>query len=305
MEVTLPIPITSGGGAEVFYTCGAPTGDGIFKINKANGIIISSTSITVSGFTVKGCNGMAVEPSSGTFYAVVTTNTIVNGSPRRLITLNPDTGVGSDIGSLNPVFIASIAFKSDNSLRGASGFNPPNDQQYFSINKSTASLTFLCAFNVPTGRGAGMVLALNPNDNQIYHYYGELGVDGDFGTIDNESTCARTANLVTGLGLGDELRSLAFSTTDSIFYGGLDNEFISITTSGSGTIINPTAFSGEGGRMKGTAIIGGSSTIPLTPSQQQEVDTFNNAVNIGFTVIGILPVALFFALFSIFSTRLE
>ncbi len=43
----------------------------------------------------------------------------------------------------------------------------------------------------------------------------------------------------------------------------------------------------------------------LTPSQQQEIDTFNNAKNIGFTVIGILPVALFFALFAIFSGRIE
>lgn len=43
----------------------------------------------------------------------------------------------------------------------------------------------------------------------------------------------------------------------------------------------------------------------LTPAQQKEVDTFNNALNIGFTVIGILPVALFFALFAIFSGRTE
>jgi len=44
---------------------------------------------------------------------------------------------------------------------------------------------------------------------------------------------------------------------------------------------------------------------PLTPEEQQQVDTFSNAQAIGFTVIGILPVALFFALFSIFSGRIE
>jgi len=43
----------------------------------------------------------------------------------------------------------------------------------------------------------------------------------------------------------------------------------------------------------------------LSESDQQQVDTFNNAQVIGFTVIGILPVALFFALFSIFSGRIE
>jgi len=47
------------------------------------------------------------------------------------------------------------------------------------------------------------------------------------------------------------------------------------------------------------------TALPLTPEEQQQVDTFNNAQAIGFTVIGILPVALFFALFSIFSGRLE
>jgi len=43
----------------------------------------------------------------------------------------------------------------------------------------------------------------------------------------------------------------------------------------------------------------------LSESDQQQVDTFNNAQAIGFTVVGILPVALFFALFSIFSGRIE
>jgi len=43
----------------------------------------------------------------------------------------------------------------------------------------------------------------------------------------------------------------------------------------------------------------------LSESDQQQVDTFNNAQVIGFTVIGILPIALFFALFSIFSGRIE
>jgi len=45
--------------------------------------------------------------------------------------------------------------------------------------------------------------------------------------------------------------------------------------------------------------------VPFTAGEQQEIDTFNNALNIGFTVIGILPVALFFALFAIFSGRIE
>lgn len=43
----------------------------------------------------------------------------------------------------------------------------------------------------------------------------------------------------------------------------------------------------------------------LSESDQQQVDTFNNAQVIGFTVIGVLPIALFFALFSIFSGRIE
>jgi len=45
--------------------------------------------------------------------------------------------------------------------------------------------------------------------------------------------------------------------------------------------------------------------IPFTEGEQQQVDTFNNALNIGFTVLGILPVALFFFLFMIFGGRVE
>ena len=50
---------------------------------------------------------------------------------------------------------------------------------------------------------------------------------------------------------------------------------------------------------------GTTTTLTFTSSEQQQIDTFNNAQAIGFTVIGILPVALFFALFSIFSGRFE
>jgi len=57
----------------------------------------------------------------------------------------------------------------------------------------------------------------------------------------------------------------------------------------------------------GVTNTGLTNLLPLILSNesQREHDTFNNAQVIGFTVIGILPVALFFALFSIFSGRIE
>lgn len=44
---------------------------------------------------------------------------------------------------------------------------------------------------------------------------------------------------------------------------------------------------------------------PSSPTEFQQVATFNNALNIGLTVLGILPVALFFFLFMIFGGRVE
>jgi len=57
----------------------------------------------------------------------------------------------------------------------------------------------------------------------------------------------------------------------------------------------------------GITTVTAQSLLPLvlTSQDQVQVDTFNNAQAIGFTVVGILPVALFFALFSIFSGRIE
>ncbi len=48
-----------------------------------------------------------------------------------------------------------------------------------------------------------------------------------------------------------------------------------------------------------------SPSTPLSSSEQQQVDTFNNARAIGFTVIGIMPIALFFALFTILDPRMS
>jgi len=45
--------------------------------------------------------------------------------------------------------------------------------------------------------------------------------------------------------------------------------------------------------------------LVLSSESQREHDTFNNAQLIGFTVIGVLPIALFFALFTILSGRME
>ena len=69
--------------------------------------------VTFSGFTVNGINGLSTDPDTGILYAILASDSSLPGGPadtgRRLATLNPLTGVATDIGQL-PKGFANIEF---------------------------------------------------------------------------------------------------------------------------------------------------------------------------------------------------
>ncbi len=58
-----------------------------------DGSVASSLGVTMTGFTVDGMNGLATDPDSGRLYGIVRT-----GNDRHLATIDPSTGIASDLG---------------------------------------------------------------------------------------------------------------------------------------------------------------------------------------------------------------
>lgn len=66
----------------------------LYALSPVDGSVASSLSVTMAGFTVDGMNGLATDPETGLLYGVVRTE----GGDRHLATIDPVTGIASDIG---------------------------------------------------------------------------------------------------------------------------------------------------------------------------------------------------------------
>jgi hypothetical protein len=145
---------------------GTAANNRIYQINPANGDLSNITQVTLSGFTINSSQALAADPLTNTLYAVVQTGT--GPSNRRLITVNPTTGVGTDIGSLSNSF-SSLAFKADGTLIGVTGDGDATaPETLFQINKANASTSVLFAL----GNGLdGETIAMHTN-GLLYHSSG-------------------------------------------------------------------------------------------------------------------------------------
>ncbi len=235
------------------FICQSPEGASTGKppiialTNLTDGSYISIQNITVAGLSIRGCNGMAVDPTDGTFYAIVTHS--ANLADRHLITLDPTTGLGTDIGGMGNRY-ATLGFLADGSLRTVSGNADASPEIYHSVNKATGQTTALCPLPAIGADEQGQMLALNYDDNKIYHMRGSLTAttNNTLSTVDIESpsptNCGITvvANPTTPttfpvFGTVGEIFSLAYNTNDGFFYGYSFDKFWSMTSLGNMTLI--------------------------------------------------------------------
>lgn len=79
------------------------------KLDPGTGKTITTVRVVLNGFDVRGINGLTTDPSTGTLYAIIK----VGGRSRRLVTLDPATGVATDVGPL-PHGFANIEFRITN-----------------------------------------------------------------------------------------------------------------------------------------------------------------------------------------------
>ena len=248
---------------DTLFGCTPPSsGDKIHLINKTTGNSISNQTIVVAGLTVQGCNGLAVDPTTGTFYAIIKHQ--ANATDRHLITIDPTTGLGTDIGGMGDTY-ATLGFLADGSLRTVAGFASPDQEQYYSVNKLTGQTTKLCSVG-GFGSGTGQGLALNFDDNKIYHNSGFGGVNMRFATVDNEGVdpCGVTIKAFPPTGyIFAEILAMTYNTNDAIFYGSEFLAWFSMNSTGFTIELNPNAFPIEFKGLAFTLVLGADTTDPV------------------------------------------
>ncbi len=146
---------------------GNPSSNLIYRIDPSNGDLSNINTVTLSGFSVERSLAMAARPSDGTLFAVIQTSADTTNN-RRLVTIDPSTGIATNIGNLGRAF-ASLSFRSDGTLYGVVGDGGSTDPEtLFTIDTSTAAITLQFAL----GNGAdGESIAFHPN-GLLYHSSG-------------------------------------------------------------------------------------------------------------------------------------
>lgn len=197
--------LSNGGGTEANTT--------VYQIDPTNANRTNIVQVTLPGFSVGRALAMAAQPGTGTLFAVLQTSADTS-SNRRLATINPITGVATNIGSLAGSF-ASLAFRNDGTLIGVTGEIGPNPETLFTISTLNASTSMLFAL----GNGFdGETIAFHPN-GLLYH--------ASFGVFESVNV---DTHEVTSLGTGNtEMTGMGFSPITGTMLGSdLGRNFFSI-----------------------------------------------------------------------------
>jgi len=162
-------------GVSTLYSCvrGLSNDDNLYQINPETGADAGGTqTITLAGQTVKGCNGLARDPTTGTCWIMINVQAGGAGSPvptgRILATIDESTGVATQIG-IPGIAFASIAFDSSGTLFGVTGDGATPSETLYMLSKTDATPTF---FQTLGNGDFGEALAFNPNDGLMYHMSG-------------------------------------------------------------------------------------------------------------------------------------
>lgn len=149
----------------------SPGDDLLRTVDPLTGVTLNSTPITLAGQTVTGGNGLAKHPFSGLLYAILK---LQGQAGRELVTIDPTTGVATDIGNTGHLF-AGIAFWTDPigevTLVGVAGAgDPANPDDLFFLDLATGAAILVDDRTlIATG---GETIAFNPIDGQLYHAFG-------------------------------------------------------------------------------------------------------------------------------------
>ncbi|MCP4548419.1 MAG: hypothetical protein GY835_18325, partial [bacterium] len=136
-------------------------------IDPSDGSTQAVVSITLEGETVHGGNGLAADPVTGELWALLR---IEGRGWRELVTINPSTGAARRVGNTGDRF-AGLAFDSDGTLYGVTGFGAATPEALFILSRTDATSTWV--LSLADGSG-GEAIAFDPADGLLYHASGGL-----------------------------------------------------------------------------------------------------------------------------------
>ena len=175
----------------------------IYQIDPATGTISNAHQVTLAGFTVGSSQAMAARPSDGVLFAVIQTTE----PARRLVTINPNTGVATSIGVLTNQ-ISSLAFRNTGTLWAVSGDGGSPAETLYTVNTSNAALTLQFAL----GNGAdGETIAFHGN-GLMYHSSGNASAMFESVNVDTQVV------IPIGTAVG-EMFAMGYNPTNGQLYG--------------------------------------------------------------------------------------
>ena len=205
-SLTLFVFITIASLAQNYYGVTSPESSPSPKIqliDVTNGNVISATSVTMSGSTVNGSTGMALNPIDQKLYVI-----IKSGSIFKLATISPTTGVATFLTDLDNSF-AGIAFGNTGILYGITGDGAINPSRLSTINLTTGVSSMIMNLDKESD---GETIAFNSKNGLIYRFAG----DGIFESINPIN------KVVTKL----DTFSYVSDWAHSLFYNPVSDKFI-------------------------------------------------------------------------------
>lgn len=255
----------------------SPQLDSLFIWDRTSFSLIRKIQLSTSVGNILGVTAMATNPVSGDIYAVLRTGIPVSGgssSVFNLTTLDPQTGILSNIGVLNGPF-NSITFDPNGRLFGMTNqydFANSISEALYEIDPGTAGITLLANIG---NYDDGEAIAFNGDDGFLYHLSGYGGVGNIiFERIDTASF-AKTLIPLPASGLPDAFTQLLYIGSGQFIVTGFNSvpnyAFYSLTSGGAVASLSPNY---NGVPMKGIveSVLSGSNTGPVTFSDSIVVE---------------------------------
>ena len=121
----------------------------LYSIDRATAGATTLGALTISGDVVNYLNGLAVDPTSGTVYAVATLGSNT-GLERTLTLLDANALTLTSVAVLSEDGVAGITFLQDGTLIAVTGDGATNPSELWSVDKATGAMTLIMAL----GHGA-------------------------------------------------------------------------------------------------------------------------------------------------------
>lgn len=185
----------------------------LLVIDPASGSIVQRIPMTLSGNPVEGVVGIAAHPQTAVLYIILDANP-QDTNDRRLATVDPATGVVTDIGAMGDAF-CGLTFGSDGTLYAIHANDNADEAAVYTVNLATGATTLfrasadVLAGGFPEG-GGSFSIEFNPADGRLYYSRGQTP---EFFQMDLAS------KLATGVPLNDtgSFKGLAFEAASGTF----------------------------------------------------------------------------------------